>query len=148
MDDINTNAAAAPFNNAIDCLMKISDIITKIQRVSTEYVLYTDIPGIRLSSGQAQHIKHRLIRMLIIRAAPLMSENARIESRKKIMTIKTEYSITYDKVGKRQTRKETYSEEIDLQMDALIFYIVTDLQDKGKYYMPPRDDPRRAVLRH
>ena len=41
----------APFNNAVNTLMKISDIIDKITKVSTEYILFSDIEGIRLSKN-------------------------------------------------------------------------------------------------
>lgn len=143
----SANSPAAPFNAAIDCLMRISRLLQKIEKVSTEYTLYTDIIGIKLNAGQAQHIKHRLVKQLVLQSIPLLSDSKRKELWAQACSIVPKAKQTMDtKTGKNNSAYEIFDDAVDKKLDDVVFNVQLDLQDKGKFFMPPRKDPMRAVL--
>ena len=143
----SVNSPAAPFNAAIDCLMRISNLTKKIEKVSTEYTLYSEIVGIKLNAGQAQHIKHRFVKQLIIQSTPLLSTNARKDLWDRVTAIQLKVKNNMDyKTGKNTSSYELYDESINEALDRIVLDLQIDLQDKGKFFMPPRKDPMRAVL--
>ena len=147
MSEESPNSPAAPFNAAIDCLMRLSKLIQDIRKVSTEYTLYTDIIGIRLNAGQAQHIKHRLVKQLIVQAIPLLTDDSRKSLWDRIQKIKPKIKETMNsKTGKDSNVYEVFDEGIENKLDDIVFRVQSDLQEKGKFFMPPRKDPMRAVL--
>lgn len=137
----------APFNSAIDCLMRISDLIKKIAKVSIEYTLYDNVAGIHLTGGQAQHIKHRLIIELYKQASVLMTKDAKKEIWPKIMAVKLLVRKEYDRVGQTTKTVEVYSDQVNMELDKIELDILDDLQDSN-FFMPPKKKAGMAVLRH
>lgn len=127
------------FNAAVETLMKISAILSKIETVSTEYVLFTNMSGIALTAGQAQHTKHRLVKMLLLRAAPLMKSVERTEEiYKDILGIKLKVNNKVDNLtGNISSVVEEFDPEIDVKLDIIILKIEAELQ-KGKHFMPDK----------
>lgn len=146
-DNVSTNSPAAPFNAAIDCLMRISKLIQDIKRVSVEFSMHTGIAGINLTSGQAQHIKRRLVKQLYVQAIPLLSDTSRETIKKMIDGVRPIVFQPVGRTGKKANDIEIYDIGIDEKLDDIVIEIEKDLQDHGKFFMPPRLDPRRAILR-
>lgn len=146
MSEESSNSPEAPFNAAIDCLMRIAGIIKKIEKVSTEYILYTDIQGIKLTAGQAQHMKKRFVMELIKQATPLISANRRKEFWDKVKAVPLKVNTSFNsKTNKTTSVSEVYDDKINIQLDEIVIDVQIDLQDKGRFFMPPRKDPSRAV---
>lgn len=146
-DTISSNNSAAPFNAAIDCLMRISRLLQKIEKVSVEHTVFTDIFGIRITAGQAQHLKFRLAYQLYIQSIPLLTKEGRVSIKAQLDAIKLKFATPYNsKTGKAYHGVEVYDDKIEMYLNDIVIDIQKDLQDNGKYFMPPRKDPMRAVL--
>ena len=136
----------APFNSAIDCLMRISRLIQKIEKVSVEYILYTDIPGLRLSAGQAQHIKARLTRELYKQARPLMNKAPKESLLTRLKNIQLKVKKSFDRSGQKYVITEVFDKDIDWELDNIVMEIEDDLQENN-FFMPPKRRAGQAVLR-
>ena len=143
----STYKSDAPFNSAVDCLMRISRILQRIEKISVEYTLYSDISGIKLNAGQAQHIKARLVKQLYVQAIPLMSKNAKENILRKINNIKLHFSKSYNRTGNSSVKNEIYNVDVDNELDMVVIDIEEDLQSSN-FFMPPKKIAGRAILRH
>lgn len=139
-----TNKVEAPFNSAIDCLIRISRILQKIERVSVEYILYSDISAFRLNAGQAQHIKARLVKQLFVQSIPLMTPNSKIIISNEIKKIKLSVKKSFDRTGTCGSSVELFDQTVDEKLDDLVIMIEEDLQ-RSNFFMPPRKQPGAAV---
>lgn len=125
----------APFNSALDLLERLSKILSTITTIKFDP---------RFSEAQKQNIILKLTQDYYIQSIPLLSDDGRTKF-KTILSIKPVEAIVLEKG--RATNKRTYifSEYIEAKINDSLINIQMDLQDKGRYFMPPRKDRGKAV---
>lgn len=129
------NDEKAPFNSALDLLERLSNILTQITKVKQVPMLNKDL---------VQGYVLKLTKDYYIQSIPLLSETARKDLKPILDLEQKEMEIIIDK--KLSGRKKTvYTKEVEDKINDTLIKIQMDLQDVGKYFMPPRRDRGRAV---
>lgn len=125
----------APFNSALDLLERLSNILTHITKVKQ---------NLMIDRNQRQGLVLDLVKDYYIQAIPLLSSAAR-ESLKNILELKqTEATVTRNDRPTGEKRM-IYSDAVETQINKAMIEIQMDLQDVGKYFMPPRKKPGQIV---
>lgn len=127
----------APFNSAVDTLMRISDILKDITKISVGVYQGSQIPDF----GVVQETKFKLVNQLRVMATPLLT-------REQISDLDDEWKdIKLTKVrqgvGSQQELKTMFSQQVENQLDEFTMDLQFILQEQG-YFMPPKGDPRFA----
>lgn len=130
-------AESAPFNMAINCLMRIADMIKAIGQVSAGFALG------EMQEGQNYlGIKYMLVRQLYIQAIPLLVQPDEKEISDKINKIKLPKPINKSNSSGGDAKcVYPYNIEVENQLDNVVIDIQNSLQAHG-YFMPPKNDPR------
>lgn len=124
--------SGAPFNFALDTLMRIAAILEEITKISINERSYPDITI-------AQYQKWKAVKQLYRMSVPLINKE---EDRTKLKAQLNQIKLTtvYDARLKEQ-RALIYSQEVDEELDEMVESTQLTLQ-KDKYFMPPRTDLR------
>lgn len=125
----------APFNSAIDKLMSLSEILREIIKLEN---------NVMLSEADKQFFKIKLVKQYYINSYPLLSDNAK-KIYKSVLDIEPKTIKVTDRNGKVIRTSNVYDNELDNDLNKFLIVLQNDLQDKGKYFMPPRRDPSRAI---
>lgn len=128
----------APFNSALDKLESLSLILKDIVRLESDP---------RISNAVKQEHKVRLVIQYYVNANPLLSTEAR-EKFKVILDLEpssVKHIITNGSRTKDNGYLVKYNKELDKLLNGYLIELQNDLQDKGKYFMPPRRDKGKAV---
>lgn len=122
------NEEKAPFNSALDLLERLSNILTHITKVKQNTFLdLHDKQGYVLS----------LVKDYYVQAIPLLSQEAR-KNLKKVLSMKQAEAFIVENGRTTKRRRKIYTDEVENQINDILIAIQTDLQDVGKYFMPPR----------
>jgi hypothetical protein len=117
----------APFNSALDLLERLSDILKYMTRVRQ---------NVYLSKSKKQEYILDLLKDYYKQAIPLLSADGR-ENFRSVLKLKQEIKIVAQP-DRSKIKRAIYSEELEDEMDDYLIKIQIDLQDIGKYFMPPR----------
>ena len=123
----------APFNMALNTLESIRDWIDNIAKLSIG--IYGNE---RIDPNEMIVIKHRMLKQLIMLAAPLLEKDFLEEIEEYFKTIKL-------KMGRIRTPSgwsngiPVYNQEVDYEMDYLVQGVELALQESG-HFMPVPDE--------
>jgi len=128
---------SAPFNMAINCLMRIADMIKALGQVSAGFAMG------EIHEGQNYlGIKYMLVRQLYIQAIPLLVQPEEKEIQDMLNKIKLPKPINKsNSSGSDAKCVYPYSLDIENSLDNVVIAIQNALQKHG-YFMPPKNDPR------
>ena len=118
----------APFNSALDLLERLSSILTHITKVKQNTFL---------DSHDKQGYVLALTKDYYIQAIPLLSPGART-TLKKVLELKQAEAFIVENGRTTKRKKKIYTDAVETQINDILIEIQTDLQDVGKYFMPPR----------
>lgn len=144
MDPIKkpSDEGTAPFNMALFTLEKIHNLLKMIAMVSAGLEQETNQ---LLGQGKAQHIKCKLVKQLYIQCVPLLdpikNKQWKVDMLKRIREIKPLLGKRIDRFGKFTGSFESFSSNIEDELDDVVIEIQERLQEE-KYFMPPKNDPR------
>jgi len=130
----------APFNMAISTLMRLSEILTDITKLSTMF---------DFSAETRQGMKVNLIKQFFSQATPLLKPEAVKEFMEQVLNLKSVAKPLYIRKGSYANLKGAqvvYSPELEIQLDTIIINLQIKLQEQG-YFMPPKNDPRYSFSR-
>ena len=120
----------APFNMAIATLLSLRNTLDHIR----------DIEGrIDYPPEERQRIKIELVKRFYVDSAPLIEDENVIEGYKDVLDIEPQEIISVNRNNQKQKKKTIYSQELNKKLDNVLLKLQLELQ-KGKFYMPPRDD--------
>lgn len=125
----------APFNSALDLLERLSNILTHITKVKQ---------NIYLTRDEKQGYVLELTKDYYIQAIPLLSPNAR-KKLKSILTVEQRQAIITNNGRRTNKTKYVFSNNIEEKINDTLIAIQEDLQDLGKYFMPPRKKLGKVV---
>ena len=126
----------APFNSALDLLERLSNLLTYITKVKQ---------NVFLDRSLKQGFVLELVKDYYMQSIPLLSSDAR-KDLKLVLDLKQKEAVGIDKLGRRtQGKKLVYSEELEVQMNEILINVQMNLQDVGKYFMPPRKKLGKVV---
>ncbi len=133
--------STAPFNMALFTLEKIHNILKHIVNASI-------VVDERVTAGQIQHMKYRLVRQLFIQSITLIDRKKEGNKEwKKGMAIRIKVVQLYfgEKTRGEQIvgNFQAYNQDTEDELDDITIDIQERLQDEG-YFMPPKDDPRHS----
>lgn len=129
----------APFNMAIDSLMRLGEILRDIKVYSSR----TDIP-----LEQRQAIKIGLVRQFFFQAVPLLkgsSDEFIKEYEDKVMSLNPMQRPLYERKMGGSTHfvgyKTVYNPMLENQLDKILMVVQQEMQ-KQNYFMPAKTDLR------
>jgi len=128
----------APFNSAIDTLMRISAQLDEIKQISIGIV-----GGTLVEKGLAQHIKYKAVNMLMVMAVPLLKQQKVFDLYDEFKTIKVSWVKKSVNSYSQPTIVEGYNSATDFKLNEFLMELQMELQKEG-YFMPPKGDPRFA----
>lgn len=128
----------APFNSAVDTLMRISDILKDITKITIGVYQGSQIQD----QGQVQETKYRLVNMLRVMATPLLKKEQVIELNEEWNKIEL-FKVRTGTPGKGSNVVVKFSPEVENKLDEFTIDLQFILQEEG-YFMPPKGDPRFA----
>lgn len=130
------------FNILLALLEKVNNILKRIAEVT----VMGSHEGGDINSGQAQHIKSRLVRQLYIQSIPLIDPDKDKDWKKEIWKRILNIKLSYGKVIKNYKivgRFERFSEALEKELDDITMEIEEKLQTY-KYFVPSKADPRHG----
>lgn len=125
----------APFNSALDLLERLSNILTHITKVKQNTYLSRD---------QKQGFVLELTKDYYLQAIPLLSSEAR-DKLKEILDVEQNQATITNNGRSTSKKKYVYTKEVESQINDTLISIQEDLQDEGKYFMPPRKKLGKVV---
>jgi len=135
------SVSKAPFNMAVNTLERLAYILSQIRAVGVDPFL---------SPEKKQAIKVHLVRQFIVQASPLLPEDIAKKYTDQLPQLRPKEANVIRKEGmnmkKVNQKKEVFDWELEDKLDQLIVEVERHLQNEG-YIMPPKDDPRFAVLK-
>lgn len=130
---------SAPFNMAINTLLRLGGILEKITLV------YIDP---RIPPNMKQDMKITLTRQFFSQASPLLKPEIVTkynERFKKLRPNERMVAMTRGGMIKKKENKSIFDWDLEIEIDQFIIDIQAELQ-KEKFFMPPRKDPSKAVF--
>lgn len=143
----------APFNFAIATLMRIDLILKDIKEVSFNIATGASMGltsyGDSIDQPELLSAKLSLTRQLYLNASPLLGKYERKLIKDKIDKLKVNYK-EYNMGNHLKPEFITilsYDYETEIKIEEIIEEIELEMQKKGAYFMPRKDDPRFASRR-
>lgn len=139
-EDIPPSDTKAPFNMALNTLERLGGILTKIQQVTSDFMIP---PNIRQTT-----VVH-LTKQFFYQASPLLSETAVAKYEEQCLNFRPNSRIVIEVAQggmqkKTERTKELFDWDLQRKLDKFLIDIQRELQ-KERYFMPPKKDKGRAA---
>lgn len=132
------NNSPAPFNSAIDTLMRLGKILDDMRSLVTNPIL---------SNHQKQSMKVRLTKDYFIVASPLLKAEIKQKLKERcnnLMPNEKNFVSTKGGIVQKSEVKSMFSWELEQKLDNFLVDVEDELQKDG-YFMPPRKDLSKAI---
>jgi hypothetical protein len=131
----STTGLSAPFNMAIDTLMRLGRILDKVTLVGIDPMLTQNLK---------QQTKVYLVKQFFVQASPLLNPDVVVKYTPTFNSLRpNERMIATTRSGiiKKKEVKSLFDWDLEEKLDKFLLDIQTELQNE-KYFMPPKNDPR------